>query len=309
MKKILVFIIISLCVISLMFLIFISNKNRNTGSKSGSAKIQVTASFYPLYYLASEIGGNKISIYNMTPSSSEPHDYEPTTQDISRIEKSNLLIINGNVESWGNKIKDNLKGTNVRIIVAGDGLFTKQYTEEGKTSSDPHLWLSPQLAKKEAQKITEEFVRLDPLNSLYYQTNEKTLADRLDALDNNYKKGLSDCKQKDIITSHAAFAYLASTYGLNQVSISGLSPDSEPSAQQLAEVVRFAKEHKVKYIFFESLVSPKLSETIASEIGAKTLVLNPLEGLSDDEIKQGKNYFTVMADNLKNLQKALECNI
>ncbi len=134
------------------------------------------------------------------------------------------------------------------------------------------------------------------------------LNQKLDQLDKTYAEGLKTCKQKDIITSHAAFGYLATRYGLNQVAISGISPDEEPSSQQLAEVAKFAKENDVKYIFFESLVSPKLSETIAHEIGAKTLVLDPLEGISDDDIKQGKNYFTVMENNLKNLQKALQCS-
>src|SRR5258708_33486523 len=112
-----------------------------------------------------------------------------------------------------------------------------------------------------------------------------------------FRSGLANCKQKDIITSHAAFGYLASTYGLNQVPIAGLSPDQEPSAKQLAEVANFAKQHNVKYIFFEKLVSPKLSETIASEIGAKTLVLDPLEGLTEYDIKSGKGSFSGMQEN------------
>ena len=122
-----------------------------------------------------------------------------------------------------------------------------------------------------------------------------------------YRQGLSNCAEKNIITSHAAFGYLATTYGLNQVSISGLSPDAEPSPQQLADIVKFAKDSHVKYIFFESLVSPKLSQAIANEVGAQTLVLNPIEGLSDEELAQGKDYFSIMRNNLKNLQTALQC--
>lgn len=282
--------------------------NKSTVGQNNSKKIQVAASFYPLYFFASEIGGDHAEVKNITPAGSEPHDYDPTTSDIARIEKSNMLVLNGGtIEAWGDKIKENLKGTNVEIVTAGNSLLTQPLIEKDRTFPDPHIWLSPKLAKKEVNNITEGYVKTDPDNASYYLANEKSLDDKLDLLDQEYKQGLSNCKQKDIITSHAAFGYLAGAYGLNQVPISGLSPDSEPSSQQLVEVVKFAKAHSVKYIFFESLVSPKLSETIAREVGVKTLVLDPLEGLTDDEIKQGRNYFSVMDENLKNLELSLQC--
>ncbi len=270
-------------------------------------KVQVSTSFYPLYYFASQIAGDKADIKNITPSGSEPHDYDPSTQDIAHIESGNMLILNGGVEAWGGKIQDNLKGTKVTIVTAGEGLLTKQLTENGQTAQDPHVWLDPILAKQEVAKITQGFQSVDPSNSSYYADNEKKLDSKLDQLDQDYKQGLANCTQKDIITSHAAFGYLGARYGLNQVAIAGLSPDAEPSSQQLADVVNFAKAHNVKYIFFESLVSPKLSDTIATEVGAKTMVLDPIEGISDDDIKSGKDYYTVMQDNLKNLRIALEC--
>ena len=130
---------------------------------------------------------------------------------------------------------------------------------------------------------------------------------KLDDLDRQYRRGLANCQEKNIVTSHAAFGYLATAYGLNQVSITGLSPDAQPSPRQLADIVKFTRANNVKYIFFESLVSPKLSKTIATEIGAQTMVLNPLEGLTDEEVSQGNNYFTEMENNLANLKTALEC--
>lgn len=126
-------------------------------------------------------------------------------------------------------------------------------------------------------------------------------------LDKDYRSGLSKCNKKDIITSHAAFGYLAKEYGFNQLAIAGLSPDEEPTLQTLKNISDFAKKNNVQYIFFESLVSPKLSETIANEVGAKTLVLNPLEGLSIQDIAEGKNYFTEMRSNLNQLKIALQC--
>ena len=298
-------ILIILAIILLGSILVLINRPQ---TKNSNNKVQVEASFYPLYFFASQIGGDKASVSNITPAGAEPHDYEPTTQEMAKIEKSQILILNGGVEAWGNKIKDNLKDKNVVIIIAGEGLLTDKIEEEGEVIQDPHVWLAPQLAKKQVEKIKEGFIQADSANTTLYETNAKSLEDKLDQLDEKYKKGLSSCIEKDIITSHAAFGYLAKAYGLNQVSVTGVSPDEEPSAQQLAQVAKFAKDNNVKYIFFETLVSPKLSQTIANEVGAETLVLDPIEGISDDDIKQGKNYFTVMEKNLTNLQKALQCN-
>lgn len=270
-------------------------------------KIQVAASFYPLYFFATQIGGDKVAVTNITPSGAEPHDYEPSTQDIARIESGNMLILNGSVEAWGDKLRTQLAGSKVAVVVAGQGLLTKQLTEEGTTMSDPHVWLNPALAKQEAHTIAQGLANIDPIDAAYFTANEAALDSKLDALDADYKAGLARCVRKDIITSHAAFAYLAERYGLNQVAIAGLSPDEEPSAAQLATVADFAKKNGVKYIFFEGLVSPKLSQTIANEVGAQTLVLDPLEGISDTDQTAGKDYFTVMEGNLKNLELALQC--
>ncbi len=299
------FILILVLVILIVGFIY-KSVNKTTVKKNN--KLQVTASFYPLYFFASQIGGNKTEVHNITPSGAEPHDYEPTSQDIVNIEKSKLLILNGGrLEAWGDRIKDNLKGTRVVIVVAGSGITNQQVVEDGKSIQDPHAWLSPPLAKIEIKAILEGFIEVDPKNKNYYDMNTNKLLAQLDQLDKEYRQGLISCNQKNIITSHAAFGYLGKAYGLNQVPISGLSPDAEPSSKQLAEVTQFAKNHHVKYIFFESLVSPKLSETIANEVGAKTLVLDPIEGVSKEDIKSGKNYFTIMTGNLKNLRIALEC--
>lgn len=274
-----------------------------------SGKLEVVASFYPMAFFASQIGGEKALISDITPAGAEPHDYEPTSQDMAKIEKSSLIILNGGgLEAWGNALKQNIDPTRTTLVVAGDGLATEHMEEGGKTIIDPHVWLSPPLAETMVDKIAEGFVTADPTNAEYYRNNAVALKKRLSDLDVTYMKGLADCQRRDIITSHAAFGYLAVAYGLQQVAITGISPDAEPSAQQLAKIVSFAKEQGVKYIFFESLASPKLAETIASEIGAQTLVLNPIEGLTDKELAQGKDYFTEMTTNLTHLETALQCN-
>lgn len=278
MKKIILFLIVAFTLFILL--------NKLPTSPLDSQKIHIATSLYPLYFFASQIAGDKAIIKNITPAGVEPHEYEPTPRDLVFIEKSQLLILNGGVETWGKKV------TARNVLTAGAGLIN---------GSDPHVWLDPLLAKQEAKKIAEALVSIDKKNKNYYKKNAQKLYTQLDSLDVQYRIGLSGCKKHDIVTSHAAFGYLANAYGLHQVAITGLSPDAEPSTKKLAEVTDFVKTNKVTYIFFETLVSPKLAETIAAETGAKTLVLDPLEGISEG------TFITIMQSNLDNLQKALEC--
>ena len=170
---------------------------------------------------------------------------------------------------------------------------------------DPHVWLAPQNAKIQMKNIKDALVKADPNNKDYYEKNFETYSKKIDDLDSKFSTSLKNTKSKNIVVSHEAFGYLCKAYGINQIGIEGLSPDSEPDAARMAEVTKFAKENKVKYIFFEELVSPKVAETIAKEIGAKTAVLNPLEGLSEDQLKAGEDYFSIMESNLKVLLEAL----
>lgn len=294
--------------VGLTFIFILTIVFKNNGPVTSTKKLQITASFYPLYFFSEQIGGEKVDVKNIIPAGAEPHDYEPTAEDIVNIENSELLILNGNgLEGWSENIKQNIDPGHTALVLAGEGLATQQVMEGGKKIIDPHVWLSPGLAKQMVDKIVNGLALADPANVSYYESNAKNLNILLDKLDNEYTLGLSECAQKNIITSHAAFGYLASAYKFNQIPITGLSPDAEPSPRELGEIADFAKKNGIKYIFLESLVSPKLSETIANEIGVGTLVLNPLEGLSNKEIREGKTYFTEMRANLSNLQIALQC--
>lgn len=282
---------------------------RGLESQKSSGMLQVVTSFYPLYFFAQQIGGDRAEVVNLVPSGAEPHDYELTAQDMARVEKSDLIILNGGgLEAWGDRIAKNVGMKGTVIVVAGDGLLTRETTEGGLATTDPHVWLDPVLAKKMTEKIALGFEAVDSENADFYRGNASRLLEQLDDLDAAYRSRLHTCAEKNIITSHAAFGYVAAEYGFNQVSIAGLSPDAEPSPSELARIAQFAKTNNVRYIFFESLVSPKLSQTIATEVGAGTLVLNPIEGLSDEEIARGEEYFSVMRENLVNLQTALRCN-
>lgn len=170
---------------------------------------------------------------------------------------------------------------------------------------DPHVWLSPRLAIEEVRGIEAAFAKADPGNAERFKSNADAYVAKLEALDKEFASGFADTKRKDFITQHAAFGYLARDYGLTQVPIAGLSPDQEPSAQEMAEIVEFAKANDVKTIFFETLVSSKVAATIATEIRARTAVLNPLEGLTEEETAAGADYLSVMRTNLQQLQSAL----
>ncbi|MEO3946239.1 metal ABC transporter substrate-binding protein [Gorillibacterium sp. CAU 1737] len=170
---------------------------------------------------------------------------------------------------------------------------------------DPHVWLSPVLAQKEVQTIADAFMKADPANKEAYQKNADAYITKLKELDSAFKAGLQNVKRKDFITQHAAFAYLAEEYGLKQVPIAGLSPEQEPSPEKMADIIKFAKENNVKTIFFETLVDPKIAKTIAEEVGAGTAVLNPIEGLTDEDAQKGLDYIGIMTNNLEALKKAL----
>lgn len=297
-----------------------------TEDTSSEKKLNVMASFYPMYDFATKVGGDKVEVTNMVPAGTEPHDWEPAATDVKNLEEADVFIYNGaGMEHWTEDVLGALDNKELKVVEASRGLTLlegkeedEEETEDSSSDSDasdestdseitydPHVWLNPLNAKAEMENIKNAFVEADPDNKDYYEQNYETYAEKFDQLDKEYKDGLADTKSKDLITSHEAFGYLCQAYGLNQVGIEGLSPDSEPDASRMNEIIKFAKENNVKTIFFEELVSPKVSETIADEIGAKTAVLNPLEGLTDDEISVGEDYFSVMESNLKTIEDAL----
>lgn len=270
--------------------------------KNDAEKIQVVASFYPLAYFAELIGGEKVTVVNITPAGAEPHDYEPTTRDVQAIDESNVLILNGaGLESWSGKIE------NKNILTVSDGMSLRTLTENGEQLNDPHIWLDPVLSKTIVEKIAHELESLSPTDTAYFETNKAVLMEKLELLNTEFKNGLGNCRASDIVTSHAAFGYLSARYNFTQVAVSGISPDDEPTPKKLSEVSKLIKEKGLQYIFFETLVSPRLAETIATETNAQTLVFNPLEGLTNDELVRGENYFSIQRNNLMNLRTALSC--
>lgn len=285
----------------------ISNKQTDPNIKKNN-KILITTSFYPLYFFTKEIGGDKAEVINLTKTGGEPHDFEPSTKDIATIEKSRLLVVNGAFfENWLDKFSNELSDNQVEVLEVAENLANLKSAENNNQEVDAHVWLDPFLAQTEVLLISAKLQEIDPANAVFYQEKSKQLVKNLSELDDEFRAGLNNCQKNKIITSHAAFAYMAKRYGFEQIAIQGLNPDEDPSPTKIVTATKLAKENDINYIFFETLVSPKISETIAKEVGAKTLVFNPIEGLSDGEEQSGKNYFSIQRENLANLRLALAC--
>jgi len=301
MKKLILFLVILVGIAGVLLLTGKSNRENVKG------KIRVSASFYPLAHFAEQAGGNKIDVVQILPMGIEPHDFEPSPSDIGRIYNSNLFIYNGaGFEPWADKIVDDLEGKGVVILKMSD-YFDLLKTDKDKTVTDPHIWVDPVNAKREMELISEALIKIDKSNENYYQEKSHEYISKLDILNKEMIVGLGDCSRNEIIVSHNAFSYLSKRYNFQTLAIAGISPDQEPSPRSIGETAKLAKEKNIKYIFFETLVSPKLSETLAKEVGAKTLVLNPVESLTSEEIAQNKDYISLMEDNIINLKLALSC--
>ncbi|MBF0464511.1 MAG: zinc ABC transporter substrate-binding protein [Nitrospirae bacterium] len=270
------------------------------------AEIKITASFYPLAFIAQSVAGSNAEVINMTPTGVEPHEFEPKLSTLKGVYSSRLFIYNGaGVDLWAEKLSVDLKKKGIETVNMTSHMTLLKV--EGK-SADPHFWLDPVLVKKEVEVIRDALIKIDPAGRATYEKNAADISSKLNTLNSKFVTGLKTCKHKDIIVTHSAFQYMAARYGLNVFSILGLSTLEEASPKKLAELSNIVKEKKMKYVFYESLVSPKLAETLANEAGVKTLTLNPCEGLTDDDVKADRDYLSLMENNLKNLKTALECN-
>lgn len=292
---------------------------RDVKKADSDSKITVYTSFYPMYDFTKKVGGDRVNVVNLVPPGMEPHDWEPAPTDIANLDKANVLVYSGaGMEHWVDKVVKSLKNDKLVLVEASKGVTLLQGHKEehptpqvGETHGaqegmDPHVWLDPMNGKKQMEAIKNGLVQADPKNADYYEANYKKYRLEFDKLDKEFKETLSPLTRKEMIVSHQAFSYLAGAYGLTQKSIRGISPDEEPDPAKMGEIIRFAKEYDVKVIFFEEMVSPKIAETIARETGAKVMVLSPLENLTNEQVKAGDDYFSVMRRNLAALKAALE---
>lgn len=279
-------------------------------------KLTVVTSFYPLYDFANKIGGEHVHVVNLIPAGVDPHDWAPKLQQMAMIVDADVFIYNGlGFEGWVDDVLDGLKdGEALTSIEASHGVNAiaghhhdqhdnHQHHHRGV---DPHIWLSPLQAKIMADNIKNGFIAADPEHQADYETNVERLLMALDELHEQYTAVINSMPKDTLIVSHEAFGYVARDYNLQQMGILGLSSSSEPTIDLMRQIIDFIKDHDVQYILFEELTSPKLAQTLANDIGIDILNFNTLEGLKEEQIAAGEDYFSIMEQNLKSIEKALQ---
>jgi zinc transport system substrate-binding protein len=264
------------------------------GSSSDEGRKEVVAAFYPIAYAAEQVAPDA-HVENLTASGAEPHDLELSARDVQRVQDADTVLYFG--KGFMPALEQAVEGRDNAVdLLAGQPLM--QGAEGEETVLDPHVWLDP---------IRYAAIVREIAKALGGETSADDLVASLRGLDADYLEGLADCERHELVTSHAAFGYLAKSYGLEQIPLTGITPEAEPSAKAIEALVAKVKEKHATTVFFETLVSPKLAETVAREAGAHTGVLNPLEGLTKEQVDAGADYFTVMRENLAALRKALSC--
>ncbi|MDD6762326.1 MAG: zinc ABC transporter substrate-binding protein [Clostridiales bacterium] len=257
-------------------------------------KLQVYTSFYAMYDFAREICGDKADIYNMCPPGSEPHDFEPTAQDMARLTKADVFIYNGmGMESWTDSVISMLDGTDVIVVEASD--------IEKKPEGDPHLWLNPSNAAMEMKNIANACINADPDNIDYYRDRLNTALDKTDMLIRDFTEALKGVSSDSIVVSHDAYQSLCDAFSLTQYPINGKDNEEDPTPKRIAAIESYIADNNIRCIFTEPLGTSTVVATIAADTGCELLTLDPFEGNLNDE-----DYFTVMYSNLEALKKALE---
>ncbi|MFY1687221.1 metal ABC transporter substrate-binding protein [Plantactinospora sp. WMMB782] len=301
------------------------------GSGADPDRVDVVAAFYPLQFVAERVGGDAVRVTNLAKPGAEPHDLELNPGQVGQVSDAELVVYLAGFQpsvdeavrqQAGDRAFDVAGVAPLLDATAGghehegeeghqgeeehEGAGAAGEEHEGEAAGkDPHVWLDPTRLAGIADRLAERLGAVDPDRATDYTTRAGTLRAELETLDSEYAEGLKTCQRRELVTSHTAFGYLAQRYQLEQIGISGLTPEDEPAPQRLAEVAAEAREHRTTTIFFETLVSPKVAETIAREVGAKTAVLDPIEGLQPDSTG---DYLSVMRSNLGALRTALGCS-
>ncbi|MET9844604.1 metal ABC transporter substrate-binding protein [Streptomyces ossamyceticus] len=287
----------------------------DSAAAGNTDKFDVVASFYPMAFLAEQIGGKYVNVTNLTEPGQEPHDLEISARQTAQLQESDAVLylkglqpaVDDAVDQ--SEIKTKIDAASLTSLeehgdeVGGHAAEHDDHEHEELSGKDPHVWLDPVKYAEIAKGVGAAFEKADPDHASTYKTNTEAVVEKLGALNDQYENGLKDARTKVFITTHAAFGYLAERYGLVEEAISGLDPESEPSGARVRELEKMAKADGVTTVFYETLVSDKTAKTIAADAGLRTDVLDPIEGIT--EKSRGKDYFSVQEANLKALQTAL----
>jgi zinc transport system substrate-binding protein len=271
----------------------------------GSGEPKVVAAFYPLAWLAGQVGGTGVHVENLTRPGAEPHDLELTPRQVIHVGESDLAFyIKGVQPAVDKAVRQHAERHSLDAESVVPTLPAPQDSEDNG-AIDPHLWLDPARFATVATALGERLARVDAANAAGYRSRAAQVAARLNALDTEFRTGLSGCARKEIVTGHAAFGYLAQRYGLTQVGVSGLDPEAEPSPRRIADLTALVRRTGATTVFTETLASPKTADTLAREAGVRTQVLDPVEGVKRHS---HDDYFSIMRRDLATLRPALGCS-
>jgi len=274
-------------------------------------RLRVVATFYPLYYFASEIGGNRTHVSSLIPFNSEPHSWQPAPSDIVRADKADVFVYNGaGIEPWVGKLLGTLQNRNsMKVVDTSRGIDLLAGDADSPSGRNPHFWIDPVRAKSQVENIRAGLVAADPAGAQYYGQRADELKTRLDALDSDFREGLQNRTKDTIVTTHEGFDYLAARYSFSAHSVLGISPDQEPSARKMMEMVDIVNEHGLDVVFGEPVYSDKFMRTVAGEVSHQTgknvrvLVLDGIHGRAGPHA--GMDYFQIQRENLANLKTGL----
>ncbi|MGH9213494.1 MAG: metal ABC transporter substrate-binding protein [Acidimicrobiales bacterium] len=286
------------------------------GTASGGTGdgLRVVASFYPLAEAAGRVGGDRVAVTNLTPAGTEPHDLELTPDQVDDLEDADLVLYLGQgfqpaiteiAERRDGETLDVLDG--LELEPGGAEALDAQEGEHEEGGLDPHFWLDPRRMVDAVDEIATALSAVSPDDAATFAANAEDYAGQLTALDAEIEAALATCEREEIVTSHAAFFYLADRYGLTQLPLAGVSPEVEPDTERMDDLADLVDEHGITTVFHETLAPPDVAETLAREAGVDTAVLNPIEGLTEEQVDTGEDYASVMRENLAALVDALGC--
>ncbi len=301
-----------------LFLAAVFPLSAGTGAAAQSHRpLKVITTLFPLQEFSQAVGGEYVQSEIIIPPGFEPHAWEPKPSDLAKITRADVFIFIGpSMEPWVSSLLKAARGSQLKILEAGEGLFRPEtkgpYEGSGghvhPENADPHVWLDFALDQRIVESIAAAFAEKDPANASRFKANAEGYKSKLDSLDKKFQSALSACRRKEIVLGgHAAFSYLARRYGLKQVPLYGINPNSEPTPKKMTEVIKSARNNGVKYIFFEELVNPKLAQVLAKEGNLQTLVLNDGANLTREKMKQKMTFLMLMEQNLENLRRGLDC--
>ena len=275
-----------------------------TASAASDGRMHVLAAAYPFAWAAEQVGGTDVHVSDLVRAGAEPHDVELSPRQVGSFEQARLVVyLRGFQPAVDDAVRESPKRARLDLTPVVDVQpFSSDLTADGDSGSDPHVWVDPVRMSAIVSAVADRLSERDPTHAASYSARATTTLSRLHDLDTTFRTALASCRHHEIVTAHSAFAYLAGRYGLKQVGVAGISPDAEPSPGRLARVARYARSHDVQTVFFGSDVDPKLADTVAREVGAKTAILDPVEG-----VRHGDDYLSVMRRNAAVLHDGLGC--